>query len=78
MPSAIDEPDDVRAHAASEAVASIDDIYQQLGGHILWSGLKETETVLKKSGVGFAMLENELLCTELISQYLSVKRRQVL
>jgi uncharacterized protein (DUF58 family) len=62
----------------SAQVASINDIYRQLGGHILWSGIKETETVLKKSGIGFAMLENELLCTELISQYLSIKRRQLL
>ena len=63
---------------ASATVASVNDIYDQLAGHMLWSRLKETETVLKKSGAGFAMLENELLCSELISQYLSVKRRQLL
>ena len=62
----------------STEVTSVNDIYDHLAGHMLWSRLKETETVLKKRGVGFAMLNNELLCSELISQYLSIKRRQLL
>jgi hypothetical protein len=63
---------------SSESVSSVDDIYTDLGGHMLWRRLRETQTVLLKRGVGFAMLENENLCTDLVGQYLSLKKRQVL
>ena len=62
----------------SESVSSVNDIYSDLGGHMLWRRLQETQKVLQKRGVGFAMLENENLCTDLVGQYLSLKRRQVL
>lgn len=63
---------------SSESVSSVNDIYTDLGGHMLWRRLQETQKVLQKRGVGFAMLENENLCTDLVGQYLSLKRRQVL
>lgn len=62
----------------SDTASSIDDIYRDLGGHLLWRRMQETQKVLQRRGVGFAMLDNENLCTELVSQYLSLKRRQVL
>ena len=62
----------------SESVSSVNDIYTDLGGHMLWRRLRETQKVLQKRGVGFAMLENENLCTDLVGQYLTLKRRQVL
>jgi uncharacterized protein (DUF58 family) len=62
----------------SETAYSINDIYADLGGHMLWRRMQETQKVLQRRGVGFAMLENENLCTELVSQYLTLKRRQVL
>jgi uncharacterized protein (DUF58 family) len=63
---------------SSESVSSVNDIYTDLGGHMLWRRLREIQKVLQKRGVGFAMLENENLCTDLVGQYLSLKRRQVL
>ena len=63
---------------SSEAVSSVNDIYTDLGGHMLWRRLRETQKVLQKRGVGFAMLENENLCTDLVGQYLTLKRRQIL
>jgi uncharacterized protein (DUF58 family) len=63
---------------SSESVSSIDDIYNDLGGHLLWRRLQETQKVLQRRAVGFGMLDNENLCTELVSQYLALKRRQVL
>ena len=57
---------------------SFETAMMQLGGHMLWRRLRETQKVLQKRGVGFAMLENENLCTDLVAQYLSLKRRQVL
>jgi uncharacterized protein (DUF58 family) len=56
----------------------IDDIYRKLGNHLLWRQLRETEKYLRRHGVGFYLLENENLCTDIVSQYLTVKRRQVL
>ena len=63
---------------ASPAVDSIDDIYQKLGGHLLWRHLRETEKRLHRQGIGFYLLQHENMCSDLISQYLTIKRRQVL
>jgi uncharacterized protein (DUF58 family) len=59
-------------------VAGIDDLYRVLGGHLLWARLRETEKALRRKGVGFFMLNNEALCTQLVSQYVSVKQRQLI
>ncbi len=63
---------------SSPTVNSTDDIYQKLGGHLLWRHLRETEKFLQRHGIGFYLLNNENLCIDLVSQYLTVKRRQVL
>lgn len=63
---------------SSESVSSVNDIYNDLGGHLLWRRLRETQKVLQRRAVGLGMLDNENLCTELVSQYLTLKRRQVL
>jgi hypothetical protein len=60
------------------SLSSVDEIYQRLGGHLVWKGIAETEKILQRQGVGFAMLENETLCADMISQYLTLKRRQIL
>ena len=57
---------------------TVDDIYRKLGNHLQWRQLRETEKYLRRRGVGFYLLENENLCTDIVSQYLTVKRRQVL
>ena len=59
-------------------VASVDQLYQHLGGHLQWTKLRELEKVLKRRGVQFSLLGDERLSTELVSQYLNVKRRQLL
>lgn len=63
---------------SSESVSSVNDIYNDLGGHLLWRRLQETQKVLQRRAVGLGMLDNENLCAELVSQYLTLKRRQVL
>jgi predicted nucleic acid-binding Zn ribbon protein len=63
---------------SSERVLSVNDVYSELGGHLLWRRLQETQKVLQRRGVGMGMLDNENLCTELVSQYLTLKKRQVL
>jgi uncharacterized protein (DUF58 family) len=63
---------------ASESVSSVNDIYKELGGHMAWRRIRETQKILQRRGVGFAMLHNENFCSEVVSQYLSLKRRQIL
>ena len=71
-------PSEARPIFSGSLLTSVDEIYQQLGGHLVWKRIAETEKVLQRRGVGFAMLDNETLCTDMISQYLTLKRRQVL
>jgi uncharacterized protein (DUF58 family) len=59
-------------------VASVDDLYRHLGGHLLWQKLRELEKILHRRGVHFSLLKNERLSAELVSQYLNLKRRQAL
>ena len=63
---------------ADPEVGCVDDIYQKLGGHLVWRRLRETQKTLHRHGIGFHLLQNENLCADLVSEYLTVKRRQVL
>ena len=72
------QPPGVEPVFANPNVATVDQLYQHLGGHLQWTKLRELETVLKRRGVQFSLLGNERLSTELVSQYLNVKRRQLL
>jgi uncharacterized protein (DUF58 family) len=72
------KPAVVKPLFASESVSTVNDIYTNLGGHMAWRQIRETQKVLQSRGVGFAMLNNENLCSEMVSQYLTLKRRQVL
>jgi hypothetical protein len=55
-----------------------EEIYGALSGHVLWRNLRELDRVLHQKGIRFSLLDNEKMCTELVSQYISVKRRQIL
>lgn len=63
---------------SSPDVSAVDDLYQRLGGHLQFQKLRELETVLKRRGVSMTLLENESMCAQLVSQYINVKRRQLL
>jgi len=59
-------------------VAALDDLYLELGGHLLWQKLRELQKILQRRGVKFSLLQNERLSAELVSQYLAVKQRQLI
>jgi uncharacterized protein (DUF58 family) len=59
-------------------VASVDEMYQRLGGHLRWHTLRELGKTLQRRGVRFSLLESEALCVQLVTQYLNVKQRQLL
>jgi uncharacterized protein (DUF58 family) len=63
---------------ATSDVESLDDLYRHFGGHLQWQKLKQLGKVLQRQGVQFSLLENERLSADLVSQYLSVKQRQLL
>lgn len=72
------QPPGVVPMFTSPGVTSVDELYQQLGGHLQWQKLQELAKVLKRLGVQFSLLDNERLSAQLVSQYLNVKRRQLL
>jgi uncharacterized protein (DUF58 family) len=59
-------------------VASDDEIHARLAGHFQWREARDIAGRLQPLGVTAAMLSNERLATELVGQYLQVKRRQLL
>jgi uncharacterized protein (DUF58 family) len=68
----------IRPLFADDTVASLDDLYRHLGGHVLWHNLRELDKTLQRRGVRFSLVENEKLSAELVSQYLNLKQRQLL
>jgi uncharacterized protein (DUF58 family) len=72
------QPPGVAEVFSNPNIATLDELYQHLGGHLLWHNLRELEKVLQRRGVKFSLLGNEKLSVELVSQYLGVKRRQLL
>ena len=72
------QPPGVKPLFSNPAVESLDDIYEELGGHLRWQKLRELQKVLRRLGVQFSLLKNERMSAELVSQYLSVKQRQLL
>lgn len=71
-------PPGVAPMFSNRAVAAVDDLYRELGGHLQWQKLRELQKVLQRRAVRFSLLDNENLSTELVSQYMSVKQRQLL
>ena len=60
------------------AVRTADDVYRRLGGHLRWQKLRETENRLRRLGVGFHLLDGGRMTEQLVTQYVNVKRRQVI
>ncbi|MFC1498476.1 DUF58 domain-containing protein [Verrucomicrobiota bacterium] len=57
---------------------SDDDLYEKLGGHMLWNNIKELDKTLKHRGVGFSLSDNQKLSTDLVAQYMNIKARQLI
>ena len=57
---------------------TVDEIYQRLGGHLIWHGLRELEGALGRQGVRLSLLDADKMTAQLTSLYLNVKQRQLL
>ena len=60
------------------APETVSQIYENLGGHFQWQELRETANRLRHLGVELGMPEHEELCSETVTQYLNVKKRQLI
>ena len=73
------QPPSVRPlFTGGDDVATGEDIYRRLGWHLQFTRLREIEKTLHRLGVRLSLVENESLCPQLVSQYVNVKRRQLL
>lgn len=66
------------ARAAPPSVASVDEIYDRLGGHLIWHELRELQKQLQSEGVKLSLFDHERLAVDLVTQYLELKARQIL
>ena len=71
-------PPGARPLFSTDQVASVRDVYKALGGHLLWENLTELQKKLRQGNVDFSTVDNENMAAELITQYLTVKQRQLL
>ena len=71
-------PPVVRPLFTNEAVETSDDLYSELGGHMLWQNVRDLKTSLRRFGVMLHQLDHEKLCAQLVEQYMQVKQRQAL
>jgi len=53
-------------------------LYDQLGGHIRWHNLEEVGRLLLRRGVKLAVYDGEQMALRLVSDYLNIKKRQLL
>lgn len=72
------KPAETRPLFSDDSVQTIDEIYEHLAGHHRWQKLRELQGVLRRRGVMFSALENENLSAQLVAQYITIKRRQIL
>jgi uncharacterized protein (DUF58 family) len=63
---------------STDDVDSTECVCRHLAGHLVWQSLRELGRNLKMQGVDFHLLDEERLSTDLVSQYINVKRRQLL
>ena len=62
----------------SSDVASNDDLYQKLAGHMLTQNLRELQNVLRRQGISLTQLHHPNMSSELVTQYMAIKQRQLL
>lgn len=62
----------------NDKVEQVSEVYDALAGHLRWAGLQELSRSLQQKGVRFSLLSSEKLSAELVTNYLNIKRRQLL
>jgi uncharacterized protein (DUF58 family) len=68
----------VRPLFSPPGVEKIDDIYQNIAGHLHWTRLIELRRQLQQRGIQLCLVSNKSVSLETVSQYIALKRRQAL
>ncbi len=68
----------VRPLFDKEVVNGVDEIYRRLGGHLNWTKLQNIQRILARKQVEFHIVPNQQAGLQLVSQYMNLKRRQLL
>jgi uncharacterized protein (DUF58 family) len=69
---------DVKPVFCNPAVATVDDVYQDLAHHLAWHDLRQLSISLQQHGVSLSVISNEEFSAKTTSNYLRVKQRQLL
>ena len=59
-------------------VASDEELYGKLGGHLAWRALREFEITMRRKGVRLALFSPETVASQVVGLYQEVKQRQLL
>ncbi len=62
----------------SAEAQSLDDVYQQVSGHLGWRALKELEARLRHQGVRFGVFDENVLSRQVSGLYHEIKMRQLI
>lgn len=71
-------PTSVRPLFQNEKLDSLEEIYQELAGHERWENLTAFQRQLKRRGIDLLFPEVDRLAFDVLNNYLSIKRRQLL
>lgn len=71
-------PPEVAPLFTGAEVATTEDVYRRLAGHLRWAEAGKLAARLRPAGVAVRLLHDEAYAAELLTQYLRVKQRQAL
>ncbi|HEV3271747.1 MAG TPA: DUF58 domain-containing protein [Candidatus Methylacidiphilales bacterium] len=72
------QTENVRPVFSNAAVATVDDVYQDLAHHLAWHDLRQLSLSLQQHGVTLSLISREAFSAQTTSNYLRVKQRQIL
>ena len=62
----------------SDPVDGTDDLFDRLASHLRWHNLEELGRQLQRRGVKFSLFDSERMGLRVVSEYLAIKKRQLL
>ena len=71
-------PDGMHPVFSNGEAESVDDLYRGLGGHMFWHNIMELKKKMQSKGIRFSLLDREKASAHMVSQYISIKQRQLL
>jgi len=71
-------PEGARPLFSERDAETRDSLYRNLGGHLLWQNLRDVQKTLHLHGITLTQLEDASMSGQIVTQYLNVKKRQLL